>query len=81
MFQLRKLGHVVLNVSDLETSVRFYTDVLGLSISDRYPDSMVPGGMVFMRFDTDHHGIALVGGCRQARTNHAQPFRVRGRLA
>ena len=47
MFQLRKLGHVVLNVTDLEASVRFYTDVLGLSISDRYPDSMVPGGMVF----------------------------------
>src|ERR671937_1346980 len=62
MFQLRKLGHVVLNVSDLEASLRFYTDVLGLQISDRYPDSMVPGGMVFLRFDTDHHGIALVGG-------------------
>ena len=62
MFRLRKLGHVVLNVTDLEAAVRFYTDVLGLSISDRYPDSMVPGGMVFLRFDTDHHGIALVGG-------------------
>jgi catechol 2,3-dioxygenase-like lactoylglutathione lyase family enzyme len=65
MFRLRKLGHVVLNVTDLEGSVRFYTDVLGLSISDRYPDSMVPGGMVFLRFDTDHHGIALVGGARK----------------
>jgi catechol 2,3-dioxygenase-like lactoylglutathione lyase family enzyme len=62
MFQLRKLGHVVLNVPDLEASVRFYSDVLGMQISDRYPDSMVPGGMVFLRFDTDHHGIALVGG-------------------
>jgi catechol 2,3-dioxygenase-like lactoylglutathione lyase family enzyme len=65
MFRLRKLGHVVLNVTDLEGSVRFYTAVLGLSISDRYPDSMVPGGMVFLRFDTDHHGIALVGGARK----------------
>jgi catechol 2,3-dioxygenase-like lactoylglutathione lyase family enzyme len=62
MFQLRKLGHVVLNVSDLEAAVRFYTDVLGLQISDRYPDSMVAGGMVFLRLHTDHHGIALVGG-------------------
>ena len=62
MFQLRKLGHVVLNVTDLEASVRFYTEVLGLSISDRYPDSMVPGGMVFMCVSTDHHGVALVGG-------------------
>jgi catechol 2,3-dioxygenase len=62
MFELRKIGHVVLNVTDLEASVRFYTEVLGLQISDRYPDTMVPGGMVFMRCNTDHHGVALVGG-------------------
>jgi catechol 2,3-dioxygenase len=62
MFELRKIGHVVLNVTDLEASVRFYTEVLGLQISDRYPDSMVPGGMAFMRCNTDHHGVALVGG-------------------
>jgi catechol 2,3-dioxygenase len=64
-FQLRKLGHVVLNVTDLEASVCFYTDVLGLEVSDRYPDSMVPGGMVFLRYNTDHHGVALVGGARK----------------
>ena len=61
-FDLRKLGHVVLNVTDLEAAVRFYTEVLGLQVSDRYPDTMVPGGMVFMRVNTDHHGVALVGG-------------------
>ncbi|HEX6210774.1 MAG TPA: VOC family protein [Methylomirabilota bacterium] len=61
-FELRKIGHVVLNVSDLEASIRFYTEVLGLQVSDRYPDTMVPGGMVFMRCNTDHHGVALVGG-------------------
>jgi catechol 2,3-dioxygenase len=61
-FQLRKLGHVVLNVTDLEASERFYTEVLGLEVSDRYPPSMVPGGMLFLRFNGDHHGIALVGG-------------------
>ena len=61
-FELRKIGHVVLNVTDLETAVRFYTDVLGLQVSDRYPDTLVPGGMVFLRCNTDHHGVALVGG-------------------
>jgi len=61
-FQLRKLGHVVLNVTDLEAAVRFYTGVLGLEVSDRYPDAMVPGGMVFLRCNADHHGVALVGG-------------------
>ena len=61
-FSLRKIGHVVLNVTDLEASVRFYTQLLGLEVSDRYPPSMVPGGMVFHRCNTDHHGVALVGG-------------------
>jgi catechol 2,3-dioxygenase-like lactoylglutathione lyase family enzyme len=65
-FQLRKLGHVVLNVTDLDAAVRFYTELLGLTVSDRYPDSMVPGGMVFMRCNADHHGVALVGGAAKS---------------
>ena len=60
-FRITKIGHVVLNVGDLERSARFYTEVLGLEISDAYPETMMPGGMVFMRFNGDHHGIALVG--------------------
>ena len=60
-FALTKLGHVVLNCSDLERSVRFYTEILGCEISDVYGDDMMRGGMVFMRFNADHHGIALVG--------------------
>ena len=69
-FHLRKIGHVVLNVTDLEAALRFYTGVLGLEISDRYPDTMVPGGMIFLRCNTDHHGVALVGGAaRSERTS------------
>ncbi len=60
-FRINKIGHVVLNVSDLERSVRFYTQILGFQVSDTYPDAMVPGGMVFMRCAADHHGVALVG--------------------
>jgi catechol 2,3-dioxygenase len=73
-FQLRKIGHVVLNVADLDASVRFYTEVLGLEVSDRYPDSMVPGGMIFLRFNTDHHGIALVGGKARAAASSLNHF-------
>src|SRR6266850_7602896 len=73
-FRLRKLGHVVLNVTDLEASARFYTEVLGLEVSDRYPDSMVPGGMIFLRFNTDHHGIALVGGKARAAASSLNHF-------
>ena len=60
-FRINKIGHVVLNVTDLARSVRFYTDVLGFEVSDIYPATMVPGGMVFMRCNADHHGVALVG--------------------
>jgi catechol 2,3-dioxygenase-like lactoylglutathione lyase family enzyme len=73
-FELRKLGHVVLNVTDLEASVRFYTEMLGLQVSDRYPTSMVPGGMVFMRVNTDHHGVALVGGTSKAHVTTLNHF-------
>ena len=60
-FQIRKIGHVVLHCCDLERSVRFYTEVLGFQISDVYPAEMTPGGMVFLRCNSDHHGIGLVG--------------------
>ena len=73
-FQLRKLGHVVLNVTDLEASVRFYTGVLGFEVTDRYPDTMVPGGMVFMRCNADHHGVALVGGASKTERSSLNHF-------
>jgi catechol-2,3-dioxygenase len=60
-FSIGKIGHVVLNVQDVEHSTQFYTQVLGFQISDVYPEEMVPGGMVFLRCNSDHHGIALVG--------------------
>jgi catechol 2,3-dioxygenase len=60
-FHIRKLGHVVLQVTDLEKSTKFYTEILGFKISDVYPQEMMPGGMVFLRCHTDHHCLALVG--------------------
>src|SRR5437016_14108485 len=60
-FRVAKIGHVVINVRDVARSLRFYTEMLGFEVSDVYPNEMVPGGMVFMRCNTDHHGIALVG--------------------
>ena len=63
-FNIGKIGHVVLNVENVEHSARFYTEALGFQISDVYPEEMVPGGMVFLRCNPDHHGIALVGSAR-----------------
>jgi len=68
-FNIGKIGHVVLNVRDVERSARFYAELLGFEVSDVYPEEMVPGGMVFLRCNPDHHGIALVGSMREAATN------------
>ncbi|HUC68326.1 MAG TPA: VOC family protein [Stellaceae bacterium] len=78
-FRINKIGHVVLNVSDLERSVRFYTEVLGFHISDVYPETMMPGGMVFLRCNADHHGVALVGaldGASRSAELHHMAFEV-----
>jgi catechol-2,3-dioxygenase len=50
----RRLGHVVLNVRDLAASVRFYTSVVGLEVSDYIEDQMA-----FLRCGHDHHDLAL----------------------
>ncbi len=50
-----KLGHLVLKVSDLERSIRFYRDVVGLDVSD-----LVGERMAFMHAGADHHDLALV---------------------
>lgn len=60
-FNIDKIGHVVLNVADVERSTRFYTEVMGFKVSDVYTDDIAPGGMVFFRCNADHHGIAVVG--------------------
>jgi len=61
-FRITKIGHIGLNVTDLERSTRFYTEVLGLSVTEAMGENARPGGLVFLRYNTDHHGIALFGG-------------------
>ena len=52
--KVKKIGHVVYRVSDLERSVRFWKDILGFKESDRNEH-----GMVFFRCGKDHHAIGL----------------------
>ena len=74
-FHIGKLGHLVLRVTDLEKSTAFYTGMLGFKVSDVYPEEMMPGGMVFLRCNTDHHCLALVGaGDGQAKNKELHHF-------
>ena len=62
MVKARKLGHVVMNVSDLEASLAFYTKVTGAEIvSDLRPQKIA-----FLSLGEQHHDIALVQHATEA---------------
>ena len=69
-FKIRRLGHFGFNVRDVEAGVKFYTDVLGFSISDpidfgsRIEDeelrkTLGSGIGYFLRHGTDHHSFVV----------------------
>jgi catechol-2,3-dioxygenase len=55
MIGLKRLQHLVLWVSDVERSVRFYCDVLGFEVKTRYPKA------AFLRIPgtSDDHNLGL----------------------
>jgi catechol-2,3-dioxygenase len=54
MAKINKVGHVVLNVKDVEASVQFYTKALGMQVM-----RLREGNAAFLSFGTQHHDIAL----------------------
>ncbi|HLG73579.1 MAG TPA: VOC family protein [Chloroflexota bacterium] len=52
--RVRKIGHIVYTVSDIDRSVKFWTEIMGFKVSDTNER-----GMVFLRCQTDHHTIGL----------------------
>jgi 2,3-dihydroxybiphenyl 1,2-dioxygenase len=56
------LGHIVLGVDDLDASLHFYRDVLGMRISDFIQLSGVAGGrrMAFFHCNPRHHSLAFM---------------------
>ena len=74
---LRRLQHLVLWVSDVERSVRFYRDVLGFEVKVRYPNAAflkIPGSP-----DDHHSGCSSSGRPAARRERRADvPLRVGG---
>src|SRR5215210_1124567 len=62
-FSIKKLGHVVYYVSDMDRTVQFYTEILPFKVSD-----VNEHGMVFLRNGADHHTVAFA-----PRPNATQP--------
>src|SRR3954469_25285874 len=66
-FRIRRLGHFGVNVMDPETSLDFYTRLLGFRVSDphdmgaRLPpelrEKVGPTTGYFLRHGTDHHSF------------------------
>jgi catechol 2,3-dioxygenase len=51
----KEIGHLVLNVTDVERSTRFYRDVVGFQVSRHRPD----GSGTFLTCGVVHHNLAL----------------------
>ncbi len=57
-FRISRVGHVGIQVRDIDRSMDWYTNKLGMTLTGRWP--MRSGReMVFLRFDDDHHNIVL----------------------
>jgi catechol 2,3-dioxygenase len=51
----KEIGHIVLNVRDVERSTKFYRDVVGFQVSRFRPD----GSGAFLTCGINHHNLAL----------------------
>ena len=57
-FTINRVGHVGIQVTNMDRSLEWYRDILGLTLTGRWPI----GGqreLAFMRFTDDHHNIVL----------------------
>lgn len=56
MIHLKKLGHILLRVADIERAKRFYTELLGFDVVEEDPEH----GGVFMTLGGDGHTLDLM---------------------
>jgi catechol 2,3-dioxygenase-like lactoylglutathione lyase family enzyme len=69
--KVNKLGHFVYEVSDVERTVKFWTEMMGFKETDRNEH-----GMVFFRCGADHHAIGLKPGKVKRRGTSEESMQV-----
>lgn len=69
--KVKKIGHLVYEVSDVERTVKFWTEMLGFTVSDKNEF-----GMVFLRTTSDHHTIAIAPSKDKAKAREDRGLKV-----
>ena len=69
--KVKKLGHLVYEVGDVERSCAFWTEVMGFTVSD-----VSEKGMVFLRTNSDHHTIGIKPGKGKRRPDPSETLVV-----
>lgn len=72
MITIKGIDHVAFNVKDLDASVKFYTEVIGLNITEREPSK--PGVEYFL----DCGPMSLLGIIQADSTDDSHPFKHTG---
>ena len=57
-FTISRVGHVGIQCTNVARSITWYRDILGLTLTGRWPMGE-NGEMAFMRFTDDHHNVVL----------------------
>jgi catechol 2,3-dioxygenase-like lactoylglutathione lyase family enzyme len=57
-FDISRVGHIGIQVTDFDRSLQWYTQTLGLTLTGKWPMGE-DGAIAFMRFNEDHHNIVL----------------------
>jgi len=73
MIRARRLQHVVLNVTDLDASVKFYEAVLGLEVVARQEEPAYESAAAFLSCGADHHNLALFQRAQGAPPDNSPP--------
>ncbi len=58
----RGFQHIAVEVSDMDRSIAFYKELLGLRLTERHAAGEVPQipvELAFLRFDSNHHDLVL----------------------